>query len=88
MVLCFKHLYARIKMTMINAVAAPLVTTAIRHDEGNSGTWGFWLLVVVVVVVAVVVVPAGLAVLFVLPVCEVGAALVPRPEGLVMTNMC
>ena len=71
-------------MTMINAVAAPLVTTAIRH-EGNSGTWGFWLLVVVVVVVAVVV---GLAVLFVLPVCEVGAALVPRPEGLVMTNMC
>ena len=75
-------------MTMINAVAAPLVTTAIRHDEGNSGTWGFWLLVVVVVVVAVVVVPAGLAVLFVLPVCEVGAALVPRPEGFVMTNMC
>ena len=71
-------------MTMINAVAAPLVTTAKRH-EGNSGTCGFWLLVVVVVVVAVVV---GLAVLFVLPVCEVGAALVPRPEGLVMTNMC
>ena len=45
-------------------------------------------MVVVVVVVAAVVVPAGLVVLLVFPVCEVGAALVPRPEGLVMTNMC